>query len=89
MSDNDNESFGHITFVAIKEGKDVPREIMTEKKARSMFYKAITATNHVDGGGKDGYRELLSFVISWIDADHGDWAVSAVMKELGWERIGK
>ena len=85
MSEGDR----HITFTSIKEGDDVLRVTMTEDKARSLFHDAITATNYVAGGGREGYRELLSFVISWLDADHGDCAVSGVMKELGWERTNK
>ena len=69
------------------EGEQVLHEIMTEEEARAVFLQAIFATNHIEGGGQGGYTELLSFVLSWLEADHGDWAVSNVMEDLGWRKI--
>jgi len=83
------EETGHITFGEFEEGEQIPRETMSEKQARVSFHNAITASNYVSGGGRDGYKSLLSFVIYFLDSDFGEHTVSAIMEELGWERIDK
>lgn len=89
MHYDNNDTAGQVTFVSIKEGEDIPRESMTKNEVRAIFHQAINATNHVGGGGREGYRQLLSFVIYSLNADHGDCAVAGVMKELGWEKVSK
>lgn len=57
---------------------------MSRDECEAAFDRLVNATNHVGGGGIEGYKWAVGQLLRQMLADHGSRSV-AVMRELGWQ----